>query len=72
LAEHVEMYGKSSLSANAKGAELQVTVTGGKYGSETITLSPGTTFAYKLHKVKDWNKGKTQIEDMEADYQGMG
>ena len=31
---------------------------GGKYGSQTITLSQGTTFAYKLYKVKDWNQGQ--------------
>lgn len=37
-----------------------------------IELAKGSTFAYKLHKVKDWNKGKTRIEDMEADYKGMG
>jgi hypothetical protein len=49
---------------------LSVTVTGGKHGSQTVTLSKGTTFAYKLHKVKDWNKGKTQIENLEADYKG--
>lgn len=60
-----------SVKVAAKGADLNVTASGGKYGSQTITLSKGAIFAYKLHKVKDWNKGKTQIEDMEADYKGM-
>ena len=71
LAEHFEMYGKSSLSAKANGAELEMTVTGGKYGSQTITFSTDTTFAYKLHKVKNWSNNKTHIEEMEADYKGM-
>jgi NAD(P)-dependent dehydrogenase (short-subunit alcohol dehydrogenase family) len=71
LGEHFAAYGATSASVQAFGSSLDVTVTGGKYGSQTITLSPGTTFAYKLHKVKDWNKDKTQIEDMEADYKGM-
>ena len=56
----------------AKVADLSVTAKGGKHGTQTITLSAGTTFAYKLHKVKDWNQGKTKIENMEADYKGMG
>jgi hypothetical protein len=68
LAEHFGVNGEVSLSAKAKGAELQITATGGKYGSQTITLSPGTTFAYKLHKVKNWIDNKTRIENMEADY----
>lgn len=60
-----------SVKVAAKGADLSVTASGGKYGSQTITLSKGAIFAYKLHKVKDWNKDKTQIEDLEADYKGM-
>lgn len=60
-----------SVKVAVKGVDLNVTASGGKYGSQTITLSKGAIFAYKLHKVKDWNKGKTKIEDMEADYKGM-
>jgi hypothetical protein len=60
-----------SVKVAAKGVDISVTASGGKYGSQTITLSKGSIFAYKLHKVKDWNKGKTQIENMEADYKGM-
>ncbi len=70
LAEHFDTSG--SLTVAVKAADLNVTAKGGKHGTQTITLSAGTTFAYKLHKVKDWNKGKTKIEDMEADYKGMG
>jgi hypothetical protein len=69
LAEHFDTSG--SIGVSAKDVDLNVTAKGGKYGTQTITLSAGTTFAYKLHKVKDWNKGKTRIEDMEADYKGM-
>lgn len=70
LAEHFDTSGSLTVAANGSG--LSVTAKGGKQGTQTITLSAGTTFAYKLHKVKDWNKGKTQIEDLEADYKGMG
>jgi len=50
---------------------MNVTAKGGTHGTQTITLSKGTVFAYKLHKVKDWNKDKTQVLGMEADYKGM-
>lgn len=61
----------SSLKVTVKGPDLDVTASGGKHGTQTITLSKGSVFAYKLHKVKKWNNGKTRIEDMEADYKGM-
>ena len=66
LAEQFDTSG--SIQVGVKEADLNVTAAGGKYGTQTITLSQGSVFAYKLHKVKSWNKGKTQIENMEADY----
>jgi hypothetical protein len=56
-----------SSSVNAS-AQLSVTASGGNGGTQTITLSPGCVFAYKTHKVKEWNKDKTKVEDLEADY----
>lgn len=71
LGEHFSTYGEASFGVKAFGSSLDVTVSGGKQGAQTITLAAGTTFAYKLYKVKNWNKGKTQIDDMEDDYKGM-
>ena len=50
---------------------LSITAKGGVTwsGSETITIAPGTVFAYGLHKVKKW-KGD-QIEQLEDDWQGL-
>jgi|SRR3954452_14233447 hypothetical protein len=67
LAEHFRTYYKTSHEVKGAGAELAVTVTGGKYGAQTVTYSVGTVFAYKLYKVADWNSGKTRIEKMVAD-----
>jgi hypothetical protein len=53
------------------GADLELTASGGTHGSQTVAISAGMTFAYLLHKVKEWNKGKTQIENMEDDRKGM-
>ena len=72
LAEHFATSGSISVSANGSGKGLALTAKGGKAGTQTIVLEKGTTFAYKLHKVKDWNKGKTVIEDLEADFKGNG
>ncbi|MGE3977965.1 MAG: hypothetical protein AB7F94_10300 [Nitrospira sp.] len=51
--------------------DLSITATGGAgwSGSEKVTFSPGTVFAYALHKVKKWNGD--HIEDLEDDWQGF-
>jgi hypothetical protein len=72
LAEHFATSGSISVSVDAGTKGLDVTAKGGKEGTQTIRIDAGATFAYKLHKVKDWNKGKTQIENLEADWKGMG
>lgn len=69
LATHFDT--STSISAAVSGVNLNLTAKGGTSGTQTITLSAGSVFAYKSHKVKDWNSGKTSIEDMEADYYGM-
>jgi hypothetical protein len=70
LSEHFKTYGSSSLAVKAAGGSLSITASGGKRGSQTVTLSKGTTFAYRLSKVTDWNKGKTHIENMDIDNKG--
>lgn len=64
LTEHFSS--STAISVSEKNSDLNVTASGGKYGTQTITLSEGTTFAYLLHKVTKWNKD--EIEDMKADY----
>ena len=72
LASHFRKAVTKTVSADAGEAALEFTATLSSGGSETVVLAPGMTFAYLLHKVKDWNKGKTQIVDMEDDRKGMG
>lgn len=60
-----------SVSANVGGLGLDISLKGSTGGSEKITISKDTTVAYALHKVKDWDKGKTKIENLEDDYDGL-
>lgn len=65
----------TSLTLGASGTTADgLTITasgGGKWsGSEKIKLSPGTVFAYGLHKVKKWDGDK--VEDLEDDWQSLG
>lgn len=63
-----------SIEANLTGAaKLQLTAkhSAAKQGTSTIVLTPGTTFAYLLHKVKKWNKDKSRIEELGLDTYGM-
>jgi hypothetical protein len=71
LSEHFATSGSISASINADGKSLEVTAKGGKHGTQTITLSEGSTFTYSLYKVKEWNKDKTETKNMEDDYKGM-
>jgi hypothetical protein len=71
LAEHFATSGTIEASVGTTAADLELTATGGTHGSQTVTISAGTTFAYLLHKVKEWNKDKTQIENLEDDRKGM-
>jgi len=72
LARHFGAQFDTSHSVSAFDSELGITVSGGKQGEQTIRLGEGSTFAYMLHKVKQWSKGKDEIEDMEDDYFGLG
>ena len=73
LAEHFQTYGRTTAGVEVKAVngDAQLTVSGGVRGTQSIVLSKGTTFAYRLHKITDWNKGKTQVEDVDPDYKGM-
>ena len=70
LANHFSAYADASTSVQAFGSSVEVSAKGGRHGTQTISISPGTIFAYKLHKVTNWSKGKKQIEDMADDYKG--
>lgn len=71
LGEHFVTSGSAVVGVEASGSSANLRVSGGIRGAQTLTLSPGSTFAYKLHKVSGWNKGKTQVEAVEADYKGL-
>ncbi|MBL8350375.1 MAG: hypothetical protein JNL87_08655 [Burkholderiaceae bacterium] len=71
LAEHFVTSGAGGVGVEALGSTAKISVSGGTRGTQTLTLSPGSTFAYKLHKVSEWSKGKTKVEAVEADYKGM-
>jgi hypothetical protein len=71
LAEHFQTSGSISVSGTVGGVSADITASGGSQGSQTISISKGSTFAYLLFKVKKWNSGKTRIEDLEDDSVGL-
>lgn len=63
-----------SVSADlTKAAELQLTAkgSGSSHSSSTIVLAKGTTFAYLMHKVTEWNGDKTRVEELKLDSKGL-
>lgn len=71
LGEYFAANAGAAVAVKAFGNQANLTIGGGTQGSQTLTMSPGTTFAYKLHKVSDWSKGKDSVLKVEADYKGM-
>ena len=61
----------ASLDSGTEG--IAVMAKGGSYGTHVITITPGTTCAYRLHKVKRWkDNDKTAIDEVETDFKGNG
>jgi hypothetical protein len=71
LSEYFATTAGLSVGVKALGSHAGLTLSGGAQGTQTVTMSPGTTFAFKMHKVSDWSKGKDSVLKVEADYKGM-
>lgn len=58
----------NTVELSAGSGPIKATVGGsfGSAGSTTVTISPGTCFAYLLAKI-DWAKGKKSVEDLDDD-----
>lgn len=70
LASEVTTGGSVSASAAAGGIKIDIKIGSSTTTTKSVTLPPNTTFAYLMHKVKKWNKGKTKVEDLEDDQHG--
>ena len=71
LAQHFATHAGGNLAVKAVNGSIDVSVSGGSSGTQTVSISKNTAFAYKCHKVTKWNKGKTLVEEMDPDYKGM-
>lgn len=67
LAEKVE-HGAELIAQS--GSDLKVTFKMAGTNTTVITFGEGDVFAYRMHKVKKWSKGKEKIEELESDYKG--
>jgi hypothetical protein len=72
LAEELDRNFSSSADVTFAGNELSLSVAVGSSSSTTITLGEGTCFAYRMYKVKKWDRKNKLIEDLEDDNKGMG
>lgn len=75
LASQVSSAGSVNVSVPIANSGFVVDLGGGGSSTSTsnVTIPPGTTFAYLLHKVKKWEKshGERLVEDMEDDQQSL-
>lgn len=73
LAQTVTNAASIEVGASVSVVTFKVKGRGKKAKTTTLTLSPGTTFAYSLYRVKKWNKSggnKTTVRDLEMDEWG--
>ncbi|PON15349.1 hypothetical protein C2W62_24340 [Candidatus Entotheonella serta] len=75
LASQVSNAGSVNVSVPiaSSGFVVDLGVGGSSTSNSEVTIPPGTTFAYLLHKVKKWEKsnGKRLVKDMEDDQQSL-
>jgi hypothetical protein len=74
LANHFETATSVTVSGSGSAAvtvKATAKVSNTSTKTESITISKGTTFAYAMVKVKNWNSGKTRIEKLEDDLWGL-
>jgi hypothetical protein len=76
LAESFSAAASSGGSVSAKltsAAEIEVTAKhkASSSASTTVQLKKGTCFAFLMHKVTDWNKDKTRVEQVRIDSKGL-
>jgi len=71
LSEYLGTTANLSVGVKALGSSAGLAISGGKQSAFTLTMSPGTVFAYKMHKVSNWGKGKDSVDKVEADYKGF-
>ena len=71
MASAISTCGKVAGEGTVNG--IKVTLSGSSCGTtkSSVTIPANTTFAYLMHKVKKWSKGKKQILNMEDDRAGL-
>ncbi|HVE82902.1 MAG TPA: hypothetical protein VND93_08650, partial [Myxococcales bacterium] len=69
LAETVKKCGKVTGKGTDDGIRVSIDVKSCAGSKSTVDIPPRTTFAYGLHKVKNWDK--TVVKNMEDDQPGM-
>lgn len=50
------------------GASLRLNIGTNVRNRSVVTLAPGSTFAYRLSRIRRWNNGRTEVEDLALDY----
>lgn len=71
MAETVKKCGTVTGKGTNGAVKLSIDVKACSGSKSTVEIPPETTFAYGLHKVKNWTSGKKEIENMEDDQPGL-
>jgi len=68
LANEWDSSGNLNFAAKKAGKEIELELSLGSQGAQTVQISEGTVFAYGLHKIK-WKKD--EVKELKSDYYGV-
>ena len=70
LADDLTVSTLSAADLDYAGSSLKVNIGTKVRNRSVVTLAPGTTFAYRLSRIRRWNGNRTRVEDLSLDYVG--
>lgn len=70
LAEDLRSTTLTDAEVDFAGRSLKLNVGTSVRNRSVITLAPGSTFAYRMSRVRRWNRRRTQVRDLALDYAG--
>ena len=68
LADDLTVSTLSAADLDYAGSSLKVNIGTKVRNRSVVTLAPGTTFAYRLSRIRRWNGNRTRVEDLSHDY----
>ncbi len=68
LADDLSVGTMTGANVSYAGASLRLNIGTNIRNRSVVRLAPGSTFAYRLSRIRRWNNSRTEVEDLALDY----